>query len=295
MSLQFFDVNVPLENSASWVDPVDVVSAVTKGANKGAKVKYVTDGRRRDPKAWVSGFVTHTTSGTVRKKAPGLIESMRDWIYSKYQTSTEREVSWHFTLDLDGSVIQQAGPEWLCWHASQVNGYMDGCELVQSSDSLTEVQLNRYVQIMDIWTWHSGVPRIIPWKDGKPYAGMISRCLTSQGSGRNVCAVIGHRNIWHANKTTGKLEPYRGAGDPSDLPFLALAEAGYVKMDIEAGEDLAFWKKAQTEAGLVADGTCGPQTRKVALMEKRQLPGGHLISRPGDAARGVPAWMRKAV
>lgn len=288
MSLSIGTSRVNLENTACWLDPVEVVTKVTNGANKGTKVKYATDGRKRAPNAWTSAMVVHTHKGTAKTRQKGLIESVTDWVLSQYQTSTDREVSWHLTGDLDGSVIQQADSSFTCWQASQVNPYMDGMELVEGEGGvLTDVQLEQFVKVMDAWTFHTGIPRIIPWRGGKPYAGMLSRCLVSHGSGRSVCGIIGHRNIWGLQG--GKLKPYRGAGDPSDIPFIALRDAGYEPMDIEAGDDLAYWKMAQKNFGLDADGVCGPATRRA--LWQHGTPGPLMVSRPGDDLYGVPAWL----
>jgi hypothetical protein len=298
VSLAFYDQSVPFENSACWLDPPAVVSAVTRGASKGKQVPRVTDGRRRRDNDWSSGLVLHTTSGTVRRKLPGFVESMRDWAYARYQTSTDREVSWHLTLDLDGSALQQAGPEWLCWHAGAVNGFADGWECVQTANGeLTEVQLARLVELVDTWAWHTGIPRAIPWRDGQPFRGMITRCLAAHGAGRTVCCVYGHRNVWSLKRDVGpdgkpreRLVPQRGAGDPSDLPFLALEAAGYRKMDVEAGEDLAEIERLQTILSAQPDKVWGPASRAAAWVRD---PSSYVwVARPGDDQRGTPAWLR---
>lgn len=288
MSLNFGTTRVQLANSACWLDDASVVTAVTKGANKGKRVKHVTDGRRRDPKAWTSAVVVHTHQGTARTLKKGILESVTDWVLATYQTNTDREVSWHVTGDTDGSVIQQADSTWTCWQASQVNPYTDGIELVEGSGGvLTDVQLEAFVKVMDIWTYHTGIPRAIPWSGSAPFKGMLTRCLSAHGAGRSVCGIIGHRNIWGLKN--GRLFPYRGAGDPSDLPFYALRDAGYKTLDMERGEDLEYWKAVQLHLGLDPDGVCGPSTRKAMWLAGQ--PGSLLVTRPGDAALGVPAWI----
>lgn len=291
MSINLYGRRVELPNSACWTDGADVVKAVTRG--KGTRVKYVTDGRKRKAPAWPSGLVVHTTSGHARKVQPGLLESVRDWVYARYQTNTDREVSWHATLDLDGSVIQQAGPEWMCWHAGQVNASADGWELVEGSGGvLTEVQLARFVELVDLWTWHTGIPRVIPWRDGKPFAGMLTRALSAHGAGKSLACVYGHRSVWGLSKKTGKLYPVRGAGDPSDLPFLALAEAGYQRMDVESGEDLALFKRLQAELGVEQDGVWGRASR---LAHWRAVGADYVFTRrPRDEGEGVPAFVTAA-
>lgn len=287
MTLSFYGHDFPVTRTANWTDMADDVRAVTGG--KGSKIRRCTDGRPRT-RGWSSGLVLHTTSGTARKVQPGLIDSVRDWIYSQYQTSTDREVSWHMTVDLDGSAIQQAGPEWMCWHASQVNASTDGWELVEGAGGvLTQVQLDRVVELVDHWTWHTGIPRIIPYRGGKPFAGMLTRALSAHGAGISLACVYGHRNVWRVGKETGRLCPYRGVGDPSDLPFLALERAGYKCLDVETGEDLAIFKALQSRMGLDPDGVWGLASRKAFWKEQGRAL---LADRPGDAARGIPAFAR---
>jgi hypothetical protein len=289
MSLQFDGKLVPFKNSACPLDPVEVVTLVAKGANRGKKVPKATDGRVRTAKEWTSGFVVHTSSGTVWQRKKTLVQSIRDWAYALYQTNTTRSVSWHNSIDTDASMIQSADSRFQCWHACQVNPFTDSCELIQTSDgSLTEPQLEYFADFMDIWTYHTGIPRIIPWKDGKPYAGILTRALSAYGAGRSICAIYGHRNVWYATDK-GELKPYRGPGDPSDLPFLVLAERGYLKLDIEKGEDIEYWKSWQQRLNLPVDGIPGPVTRR-ALMN-HGLAGGMVISRPVDTTLGLPAWI----
>lgn len=289
MSIQLYGRQIDVLNTACPLDPPEVVRAVTRG--KGSKVPRSTEGYKRDPRSsWISGLVTHTTSGTVRSLDPKpLIESVRDWAYAKYDVQQD-DKSWSTTVDLDGSAIQVCDPaERATWHAGRVNAYTDGWELVQTSaGTLTSVQLDAYVRLVDEFTWHAGVPRIIPWRDGRPYLGMLTRALAAHGGGRTLCCIYAHRNVWTISKVTGKLVPVRGEGDPSRLPFDALKAAGYLALDVEAGEDLALFKGLQAEHGLTPDGVWGPQSR---LALARRGDGGMLVKRPGDELRGVPAWI----
>lgn len=292
MSIVLFGKNIDVPDTACFLDPPDVVRAVTRG--KSAKVPQSTEGVRRDPSSfWIRGHVTHTTSGTVRVlDAREEIESSRDWAFARYSTNKD-EKSWTLTKDTDRSAIQVADPGCLSsWHAGQVNGVADGWELVQTDrGSLTKAQLDGYVRLCDEWSYHCGIPRVIAWRSGKPYAGMLSRALTAHGAGAALCLFYGHRNVWTVNKATGKLSAVRGAGDPSDLPFLALRDAGYLCLDVEAGEDLRLWKSLQESMALDADGIPGPQTRAAMIRNGKHGPGGMLVERPGDDARGTPAWL----
>ena len=96
----------------------------------------VTDGKRRDP-AKVLAVCLHTSRGQRGAKLqPGGRPSTRAEALARYQSTTEREVSWHLTIDTDGTVIQSADlGSWMCWHAGHVNGWTVGIELVQHPDS----------------------------------------------------------------------------------------------------------------------------------------------------------------
>lgn len=293
MSIVLYGHRIEVPGTACFLDPPEVVRAVTRG--KGTKVPKISEVTRRDPAAdWIRGHVTHSTSGTVlRLDSKGLIESVRDWAYARYNANVDHK-SWTLTKDLDESAIQSSDPgTGASWHAMQVNRYTDGWELVQTNEgTLTQVQLDGYVRLCDEWSYHCGIPRVIAWRDGKPFAGMLTRALSAHGAGASLCLFYGHRNIWSANKETGRLYAQRGAGDPSDLPFLALKAAGYLCLDVEAGEDLKMWKDLQAQLGLDADGIPGPMTRAALIRAGRYGSGGMLVPRPGDDARGEPAWLR---
>lgn len=293
MSIVLYGQKIDVPNTACFLDDADVVRTVTRG--RATKIPRSTEGYARDPESfWIRGHVTHTTSGTVRAlDAKPLIESVKDWIFAKYSTNAD-EKSWSLTSDLDGSAIQVSDPSRVgTWHAGQVNSHTDGWELTQTeAGTLTQSQLDSYVRLCDEWSYHCGIPRVIPWRDGQPFRGMLTRALSVHGAGASLCLFYGHRNIWSLNKTTGKLQAQRGPGDPSDLPFLALKAAGYMALDVEAGEDLSMWKVLQAQLGLDADGVPGPATRAALIRSGRFGTGGMLVPRPGDDTRGVPAWIR---
>jgi len=293
MSIVLFGQKIEVPGTACFLDPPEVVRAVTRG--KSAQIPRSTEGIRRDPATfWVRGHVTHTTSGTVQRlDSKSWIESARDWMFAKYSLNAD-EKSWTLTKDTDESAIQVSDPGSLSsWHAGQVNGVADGWELAQTSEgTLTQMQLDGYVRLCDEWSYHCGIPRVIAWRDGKPFAGMLTRALSAHGAGASLCLFYGHRNIWSVSKTTGQLYAVRSAGDPSDLPFLALKAAGYLCLDVEAGDDLKMWKDLQVQLGLDPDGIPGPQTRAALIRAGKHGPGGMLVPRPGDDARGLPAWLR---
>jgi hypothetical protein len=293
MSIVLYDQKIDIPDTACFLDPPEVVRKVTGG--KSTKIPKLTEVTPRDPTTdWIRGHVTHTTSGTVRRLDDrNLIESLRDWAFARYNVNKD-DKSWTLTKDLDTTAIQSYDPgRGASWHAAQVNRYTDGWELVQTPEgTLTQVQLEGYVRLCDEWSYHCGIPRVIAWRNGRPYAGMLTRALSAHGAGASLCLFYGHRNIWSIDKNTGKLRPQRGEGDPSDLPFLALKAAGYLALDVEAGEDLQMWKDLQAQLGLDPDGIPGPLTRAALIRDGRYGKGGMLVPRPGDESRGVPAWLK---
>lgn len=292
MSIVLYNKKITVPNTASWLDEPATVLAVTRG--KSQKVPKSNEGYSRSPsKFWLRGHVTHTTSGTVRSRDPKpLIESAKDWIYAKYSTN-EDDKSWTLTKDLDESAIQVSDPGLTgTWHAGQVNQFTDGWELVQTDQgTLTQTQLDGFVRLCDEWSYHCGIPRVIAWRNGAPYLDMLTRALSAHGAGGSLCLFYGHCNIWTVKKDTGRLAPVRGKGDPSEFPFRALKAAGYLALDVEKGEDLEMWKTLQSEFGLDPDGVPGPQTRGAMIRSGKYGKGGMLVARPGDDARGVPAWL----
>ena len=292
MSIVLYNKKIDVPNTASWLDDAATVLAVTRG--KTSKIPLSREGYARDPsKYWLRGHVTHTTSGTVNRLDPKpVIESAKDWLFAKYSVTND-DKSWTLTKDLDESAIQVSDPGALgTWHAGQVNQVTDGWELVQTGNgTLTQTQLDGYVRLCDEWSYHCGIPRVIAWRGGAPFMGMLTRALSSHGAGGSLCLFYGHCNIWSVKKSTGRLVAVRGPGDPSELPFRALKEAGYLALDVEKGEDLEMWKTLQAQFGLDPDGVPGPQTRGALIRSGRYGTGGMLVPRPGDDTRGIPAWL----
>ena len=232
-----------------------------------------------DPrKTWVRSIVLHTTSGTARVLKPGLSgASTRAEAYARYMRDTKRWVSWDYTVDTDGTVIVSNDPlTHYTWHATAWNRYSVGIELVEASGGvLYEGQLAVLVKLLDAITWHTGVQRCVPiGPAGTPDRRILTRA-DDKGALRGVdlVGVFGHRNNTRN----------RGYRDPSDMPFDALMKAGYLALDYEAEEDKTLVRVKQAAHGLEQDGVCGPETRRRV---------GQTVVRPGDDARGQPAWQR---
>ena len=179
-------------------------------------VPRVKDGHTRAASA-VKAIVLHTVHGKVgpladRASAP----STRAERYARYQASTSRDVSWHFTVDTDGTIVQSCdAATWMAWHATAVNPWTIGIEMVQESDgTVYRPQLAVVVALCDVLCASLGIERRVPAINGAPIVGVVERLTGRHGSWSGV---FGHRH-----QTTN-----RGPGDPGDHIFRALLAAGY--------------------------------------------------------------------
>lgn len=199
-------IDTPGLETISWLDD--------------AKVPRVTDGRRRVPQA-TRAIVLHTVHGKLGglSDAPS-VPSDRAERYARYQASTTRDVSWHLTVDTDGTVVQSADvASWTCWHATAVNGWTVGVEMVQEADgTLYRPQLAAVVALCDLLCARLGIDRRVPARAGVPIVGVVPRLTGHDGPWSGV---FGHRN-----QTTN-----RGPGDPGSHVFLALMAAGYAGVE----------------------------------------------------------------
>lgn len=235
----------------------------------------ITDSDKRTRR--VRAIILHTTSGTCRagKVKPGrLATDDRAGVLARYQTRTERRVSWDYTVGRDGVVIAQNDPlERYSWHATSWNPLSVGIELVQDADgSLYEEQLDALVLLVDELTRRLRIQRQIEWRSDGPVLSLLSRADEKGAKrGADLVGVLAH---CHNTRT-------RGAGDPGPAPFRALHAAGYEGFDIDAGADLATWRERQRALGLPADGIALDQT--CAALERAGRPCGLWVPRPGDA------------
>ena len=112
---------------------VDLPGFETKCFANDPTVPRTTDGSRRVA-AETKGIVIHTVTGQPfqPKLLPGSCPSEHAERLARYQAYSERKVSWHFTVDTDGTIVQSADPgRWVCWHAGGVNPWTIGIELCQ--------------------------------------------------------------------------------------------------------------------------------------------------------------------
>lgn len=187
------------------------------------KVPRATDGRARAADT-VKAIVLHTVHGARGALKSGGKPSKRAEAYARYQAATARDVSWHFTIDTDGTVVQSADPAtWLCWHAGAVNAWTIGIELVQEQDgTLYEATMVACTALVELLCAAFQIPRRVPVDArGKPAKGVLAALTGARGSWGGV---FGHRN-----QTRN-----RGPGDPGDPPFEALLRAGFEGVRLDA-------------------------------------------------------------
>lgn len=183
-------------------------------------VPQVHDGRRRvEP---VLSFVVHTVHGV----QGDLVEtasapSSRAEQYARYQARTPRDVSWHYTLDTDGTLLVSADVRWACWHAPPTNGWSVGMELVQeSSGRLYGPQLDVAVKVIATACDLLQIPKRVPVDaHGDPQHEAIRAWQPRVEGGRSERwpGVLAHRNV-----TTN-----RGPGDAGDAVMRRLLAAGF--------------------------------------------------------------------
>lgn len=182
-------------------------------------VPRATDGCGRRASA-VQAIVLHTVTGRPHQPPvlPGSLPSTKAEALARYQARSTRDVSWHLTVDTDGTVVQSADPAtWTCWHAGGVNPWTVGIELCQGpGGALYEVQLGAMVALVTLLCDELRIARRVPVRaaTGLPHGGVIPRL---EGSAAPWQGCFGHRNQTHS----------RGHGDPGDAPFAALLAAGF--------------------------------------------------------------------
>lgn len=258
-------VEIPNVKTTSWLDQ----EASAK------KIKQVTDKNPRT--TWIRSVVCHTVHGKLGKLLPGVgPEGDLAERYAKYQTNTDRSVSWDFTCDLDGSWIIQNDPlKFYTWQATSLNPHTCGFELVQlDNGDLYEGQIAKAVEFIDFLTAKLGIQRQIPWdmKNNCPPKGVINR-ISGANSGKDVVGIICH---YHQTKN-------RGYGDPGPYLQQALKNAGYETYAFDGDDDKAAWKPRQKALGFAdkdCDGIPGPAT--VRALKASGKPHGMWVSRPID-------------
>lgn len=264
-------LEVPGLKTTSWLDP----------EAPALKIKQVTDKSPR--KTWIRSIVCHTVHGKLGKLLPGYGPNTDlDLRYARYQTNTERQVSWDFTEDFSGDWIIQNDPlEFFTWQAGAVNAHTCGLEMVQHDNGdLYEDQIQKAVLFIDFLTAILGIQRQIPWdiEKDKPMLRLVNR-ISGDGKGKDVVGVYNH-----SNQTSN-----RGPGDCGPWLPAALKAAGYLPFNFDKNEDKAFWKAEQLKLGLKpeeCDGVPGPQTTKLLLQSGKKH--GMIVPRTIDTLITIP-------
>ncbi len=177
----------------------------------------------------VAAILLHTVKGTEGPLLPGARPSTRDLVYAAYQARTEREVSWDYTVDTDGSVAVSNDPVLrYTWHAGagEVNRRSVGVESVQYDDGAQyEAQIAAEVALVELLCERLHVARRTPVDArGQPFRGLLDERLFR--------GVYGHRNLWKLKD--GRRVTMRGPGDPGDHVFQALLRAGFEGVVVDA-------------------------------------------------------------
>lgn len=253
------------------------------------KLKYITDKNPRTRQ--VRAIVCHTTPGDRFTLKPGRYANDNAALANaRYQTNTDRDVSWDWTVSGTGKVfVQNDVAKFYSWQGGNVNPISVGFEMVQVKETdglhLYEEQIKSAVLACDFYTYMLGIPRQIPWNktEDKPDRRVFPRASSTAGTGgQDMCGVYGHRNI-----TSNK--PWV---DPGDDIFYALRDAGYELFDFTKNEDLDTWKKRQLQVGLSGkdvDGLPlkGTRSKVESILHK---PRGLWVVRPMDAT--LAQWIK---
>jgi hypothetical protein len=234
-------------------------------------VKYITDKSPRIKS--IKNIILHTHEGIVSQLLQGIgPDSKIDEALARYQVNTERQVSWDYTVDLNGEVVCQNDPvQHYSWQAGQFNPSSLGIEIIQENKNgtryLYEEELKKTVLLVDFLTAALGIQRQIAWKAGKPVLTQIQRVIDNN----NFIGLLGHVNLTRD----------RGRGDPGEQIFIALKDAGYECFDVGSSQDITAWKQRQKDLGIEnCDGIPGKQT--VGLLKSKGYKNGIWIQRPID-------------
>lgn len=266
---------------------IEVPGLVTKSwLDLGGPPKNVKCNRNDDRR--ISGIILHTVRGI----APGTISKNPDGsvavatndssgrAYARYWSNpTAKAASAALIVCEDGSVlcINDLRDE-VSWHACGANGFTLGIEIYQRPDgTVFKATYDACVKLVHFLTAEFGIQRQVPATlvNGvrKPSRGLIARLNQDKGgpAGRDFYGIWGHRN------NTAE----RGPGDPGDVIFQMLLDAGYEGFDVAANEDKTVWSARQKALGIPAiqaDGVPGKNTK--TLLEAKGYAHGVWVKIP---------------
>lgn len=219
---------------------------------------------------WPRNICLHTRMGLLPPKILSTTPNRRwDEIVAPRQSSNDTAVSWHVSIDADGTfvchldLVLARG-----FHAGQCNDVSIGIEMFQEADgTMYEATFDTCVKVCDAICIEMGIARAIPAPDER---GILRRFANPKNSVLNRSIRLAHLpggragedfvGVWgHRNGTRN-----RGAGDPGDEIFKWLQEAGFKAFSLDADEDIAFWKDVQKRVlkwdPKYCDGIPGPMT-----------------------------------
>ena len=251
-----YDLSVLGLNVRNWID------------DGPGGIKYITDKNKRE--STIMGGVAHTDNGKVSIVKPGFGPNTNiDDRLASYQTSTDRNVSWDWTIDLNGDITLQND---ICrdysWQANATNPRTYGFEMVQEVKDkdtknekwyLYQGQLEKAAQLFDFVNYALGIQRQMAWDFKKNEVALY--VLDRLVDWDDFCGAGTHCQV----------SSNRGRGDAGPPLFVILKEKyGYECFDVAKKEDLTAWKSRQVSLGFTGknvDGIIGKGTR-AAIRQK---------------------------
>lgn len=231
---------------------------------------------------WVRSICVHTRMGMwPQKLVTGGLNSRWDDVVAKRVSKDNRHASWHISIADDTFVCHLDLALVKAYHASQANEVSIGIEMFQDSKGrISELTLETAVKVIDVITREFGIQRQIPVertisrrfaRDKKGWKRHQKLAYVRGGlAGKDYVGVWGHRNGTRN----------RGQGDPGDMIFHHLENAGYEKYQVGQDMDKEAWKTRQRNLALRQDGVPGPKT--VRALKKAGYENGIWVPRPSD-------------
>lgn len=225
--------------------------------------------------SWVRQIIIHTTKGMFPQKIlPGKGAGGKDKVVADFWRGDPEHSAAHLVVDTDGSIVCLADLMKIsAYHATFSNDFSIGIEMYQMGDGgIYEATLESTVKLVLTLCDLFGIPL---QSDARQYANApLARMVPG---GKDMVGVFGHRD--NTNR--------RGRGDPGDIIFLKLRDAGMIQHFYDAKPipgDKAYWSKVQTALNktyglrLGTDGVCGPKT--VEALRKYGLWNGGVFRKP---------------
>lgn len=199
-------------------------------------IPWMTDGHERRRR--IEAVIVHTTKG----RTGALIEDEAEPSeaaerYGRYQAGSKRDVSWDFTVDLDGTIVQHNDPSAPCggraaprvsWHAGHANEWSIGVEIVQTPGrALYLTQLRVVVTFVAFLCDQYGIPKRVPVDArGASWEKPIFECVSEKRGGRqrSVEGVLNHCHVTTPDS--------RGPGDAGPHVRAAFLAGGFEGFDV---------------------------------------------------------------